>query len=50
MVSVDDISNVLSTVATPSEAVDKLIQLANEKGGLDNITAILVRVTSPGTS
>jgi protein phosphatase len=50
MVPVDDISKVLATVAVPSEAVDKLIQLANAKGGLDNITAILVRVTAPGRS
>src|SRR5262249_17469123 len=31
-------------------AVDKLIHLANERGGVDNVTAIVVRVVSPNVA
>ncbi|WP_244302242.1 MULTISPECIES: PP2C family protein-serine/threonine phosphatase [Microbispora] len=36
--------NVLSTVADPREAVDRLIELANEGGGPDNISCVVADV------
>ena len=36
-------SNILNEVQDPAEACDLLIQRANENGGEDNITAVLVR-------
>ncbi len=47
MVSSEGIAKVLVAEKNPEAAVERLIAVANEKGGLDNITAILVRVTSP---
>lgn len=41
-VKADNIRDVLASVATPQEACDKLINMANESGGPDNITAIVV--------
>jgi serine/threonine protein phosphatase PrpC len=35
--------NILNEVQDPAEACDLLIQRANENGGEDNITAVLVR-------
>ncbi|GIV95571.1 MAG: hypothetical protein KatS3mg057_0228 [Herpetosiphonaceae bacterium] len=36
----------IAVAQPPQEAVEKLIDLANERGGSDNITAIIVRVES----
>jgi protein phosphatase len=47
MLTNDAIAEVLRAELQPAAAVDRLVQRANEGGGLDNITAILVRVTSP---
>ncbi len=47
MVPSEGIAKVLVEEKQPEVAVERLIELANAKGGLDNITAILVRVSSP---
>jgi protein phosphatase len=44
MVSDPDIGSVLNTSLSAQEAVDRLIDLANENGGEDNVTVIVVRV------
>jgi len=38
-----EIEDVIRTGAAPHEACDSLIRLANEKGGIDNITVIFVK-------
>lgn len=43
MVRDPQLANILTEVDDPTEAVDLLIQRANENGGEDNITAVLVR-------
>jgi len=44
MVTDLDIGSILNTSLTAKEAVDRLIELANENGGEDNVTVIVVRV------
>ena len=43
MVRDPDIERILNDTPDPAEACDKLVDLANENGGEDNITAVLVR-------
>jgi PPM family protein phosphatase len=40
-----EIASTLETYPDPQKAADRLIELANENGGEDNVTAIVVRVT-----
>jgi PPM family protein phosphatase len=40
----DEITQVLSTIHNPQEAVEALVQAARDHGGSDNITAVLVDV------
>jgi protein phosphatase len=47
MVPDEEVAEILREAKHPQEAIDKLIARANDKGGLDNITAILVQVRSP---
>ena len=44
MVTDPDIGSILNTSLTAKEAVDRLIALANENGGEDNVTVIVVRI------
>jgi serine/threonine protein phosphatase PrpC len=46
MVSDDAIAAVLSSASDVAHAADELVRIANERGGLDNVTAIVVRVLS----
>jgi serine/threonine protein phosphatase PrpC len=39
-----EIASTLLTAITPQEAADRLVQLANENGGADNVSAIVVRL------
>ncbi len=48
MVSDREIENILRTASDVQSAAEKLIHLAIEHGGKDNITAILVQVTENG--
>lgn len=41
---VSEITRVLLNAASPERAVEELIQLADERGGLDNATAVMVKI------
>lgn len=43
-VTADQISSVLRRLAEPTEAAEELVRLANESGGRDNITVVIVEV------
>ena len=45
MVTDPEIASTLLTCTSAQEAADRLIELANEYGGVDNVTAIVLRVT-----
>ena len=45
-----EIGEVLSSQASPARAAQKLVDLALERGGADNATAVVVRVLEAGTS
>lgn len=47
-VGADQIGSVLRRLADPTEAADELVRLANEAGGRDNITAVVVDVLDDG--
>lgn len=47
-VGADQISSVLRRLADPDEAAAELVRLANEAGGRDNITAVVVDVVDDG--
>jgi len=44
MVTEPEIAGTLQAETNPTRAAEKLIALANERGGLDNITVIVVRL------
>jgi serine/threonine protein phosphatase PrpC len=44
MVSEAEISAVLAQISNPQQAADRLVEMANEKGGIDNTTVIIVRL------
>jgi len=44
MVEDSGIAQVIAESATPQQACDRLVEMANENGGEDNITVVLVRV------
>lgn len=46
VVGVDEICETINTAPSIETATHRLIQIANENGGPDNITVILVRITS----
>ena len=47
-VGLDQIGSVLRRLDDPSEAADELVRLANEGGGRDNITVVVVDVVDDG--
>lgn len=50
MVGDDEITRILAEAASPRAAVDQLIGLANDHGGKDNVSVVIVRVDDPTTS
>jgi protein phosphatase len=46
MVEDDALQAILQTQGTPERWVDRMVAEANRRGGLDNITAIIVQVDS----
>jgi protein phosphatase len=50
MVRSEDISGVLTELEDPVEACAKLIALANEAGGHDNVTVVIVKFVGAGLS
>jgi PPM family protein phosphatase len=46
MVTDPEIAGTLQAEVDPTKAAERLIQLANERGGVDNITVIVVRIGS----
>lgn len=46
MVTEPEIAGTLQAETDPTKAAEKLIELANERGGVDNITVIVVHVSS----
>jgi len=47
MVSHGDITDILREEHDPEAACPRLVSLANERGGQDNITAIVARFSAP---
>jgi protein phosphatase len=47
MVPDRDIEEVLSAYQTPQEAADRLVEMANERGGEDNTTVIVADLLPP---
>ncbi len=45
MVTDPEIASTLLTSTSAQEAADRLVDLANDYGGVDNVSAIVVRVT-----
>lgn len=50
MVEDPQLKKILETRNTPGRMVDAMITEANRRGGLDNITAIVVQVLAPGST
>lgn len=48
MVSEDEIKEVLQDVADPSEAAERLVRAANEAGGVDNTTVVILDFSDDG--
>ncbi|MDO8665583.1 MAG: Stp1/IreP family PP2C-type Ser/Thr phosphatase [Gemmatimonadales bacterium] len=48
MVEDDGLASILQTQGTPEKWVDRMVAEANRRGGLDNITCIIVHVDSAG--
>jgi serine/threonine protein phosphatase PrpC len=50
MVTDPEIASTLLTVTDAQAAADRLIELANENGGADNVTAIVIQVVQKSQS
>lgn len=48
MLSFSELSDVLKARPDPKDAVDELIRLANDHGGRDNVTVIVIRIDASG--
>jgi serine/threonine protein phosphatase PrpC len=42
MISDEEIADILTFAPTPQQALERMVAVANQKGGDDNITAVLV--------
>jgi serine/threonine protein phosphatase PrpC len=45
LVSDREIKNIVTSIRNPQRAAELLIKLANERGGRDNITVILIKIS-----
>jgi len=50
MVTDPEIASTMLTSTTAQAAADRLIELANENGGLDNVSVIVVRILQTSDS
>jgi serine/threonine protein phosphatase PrpC len=50
MVTDPEIASTLLTSRSPQEAADRLVDLANDNGGVDNVTVIVLRVDEKSES
>ncbi|MEA3428491.1 MAG: serine/threonine-protein phosphatase, partial [Thermodesulfobacteriota bacterium] len=50
VVSDQEILNVVSTIQTPAESCNKLLEIANARGGPDNITVLAARMNKTNTA
>ena len=50
MVTDPEIASTLLTTTSPQAAADRLIELANENGGVDNVSVIVVHITQKSES
>ncbi len=50
MVTDPEIASTLLTSATAQESADRLVELANENGGVDNVSVIVLRVLEKSES
>jgi serine/threonine protein phosphatase PrpC len=50
MVSDEEIRDNAATVREPQPLCQKLVDLANEKGGVDNITVVVVDIVDPAAA
>jgi protein phosphatase len=48
MLEDEELHNIMTSGRSPGELVDLLIGEANRRGGLDNITVIIVRIDAVG--
>src|SRR5262249_58435342 len=46
MLSDDEIRDALAAELDPKRLCDKLVEMANDKGGVDNITVVVARITA----
>ncbi len=44
MVTFDELSEVLLSRPEPQDAVDELVRMANDNGGKDNVTVVVIRI------
>ncbi|MFQ5705308.1 MAG: Stp1/IreP family PP2C-type Ser/Thr phosphatase [Gemmatimonadales bacterium] len=50
MLEDEDLLGIMTSQTAPAQLVDTLVEEANRRGGLDNITAVVVRIDSVGAS
>ena len=47
MIEDDDLGEIIMRIAAPQQLADDLVDEANRRGGLDNVTVIVIRVDGP---
>jgi serine/threonine protein phosphatase PrpC len=47
MIEDDDLGEMMTKIAAPQQLADGLVDEANRRGGLDNVTVIVIRVDGP---
>ena len=44
LISEEEMGDILTSFADPQQAAERLVELANERGGHDNITALVAAI------